>query len=241
MVKGMDSRGFAAGHLIFILVFIGLKITSLVISSDHSDAECYSNASVEPVGYLDSCRSNAACYQGYICSTDQLCYCDTNKSNVPIVNPTACTTNSECPSRQVCSIETLQCVYPDVCKYDAASFENYDGLSLASWLMIYGIVGMVVGIIALIFVLCRFGCCGQDNCYGGICIIGTTWTIGIIYLIFSLGWNWFGWYLLYDPQYSCKDTYPTLWNFSVANCVLLYVFIVFNPITATFASEKWGK
>lgn len=238
------GHGFVAIHFIFIVVFLIIKITSLVIAGNHLDSEC-SNGNHTPIGYLESCRSNAVCIEGYICSTDQMCYCDLNTTSILIVNATSCIENSECPDRQVCSIETLQCVYPEICEYSTTTEDEDPTMTLALWLLIYGIVGMVAGIFALMFVCCEIICCenggNKDDCLNRICIIGGTWSIGIIYLCFSLAWNWYGWYVLYEEQYSCKDLYPTLWNFSVANCVLLYFFIAFNPITYTIINDNYCK
>lgn len=231
----------------FVGAIIIIKIIGLIIAGTSMDKAVLCNGvngtsgsgsdSTNYIGYLASCRSNSACEPGYICSTDQKCYCDPSSSNIPIVNSTACTTNSQCRNRQVCSIGTLRCAYPEVCKTGKESDKpaQQSGFNLAVWLLIYSIVGLVASVIAMAFVWMEFVCCmngnDDDDCFGGVCICCGTWLVGVIYLLFSIGWNIYGLVILFGAYDGCRDVTPALWGYSLFNCIILYPILICNPIT----------
>lgn len=222
-----ENKQSIAITYLFIFAVIGIKIAGIAIAASNSDGAI--QCAYDSGGYLDPCTTNADCFTGYICGTDQMCYCDDTDTSVPVVNTGGanCTNSDQCLNRQVCSIETNQCEYPSICQDED---EKITGMTLSTWLLIYSIIGIVACSIGIVFVCMEQICCDDDDCFEGTCLV-ISWCVGITYLIFSVAWNIFGWVILFGTYEGCKETAPTLWYYSLFNCIILYVLIVLNPIT----------
>lgn len=223
---------------IFIIIVIIIKGFAIDIAIKYSNEsnQCASNYN----GYLDACSTNADCLTGYICSTDNKCYCNQNNNNIlDNSNNVSCSSNSQCLNGQVCSIANNECVYTVTCEEES---QKVPGMSLSTWLLSWSIVGLCFCVICLIPLWLEKICCqySSNDCLSGSCVC-LTYCLGGLYAVFSLIWTIMGFIFLFGPFHDCKEIAPTLWYYSLFNCIILFVFIFINPITFEFARDSWCK
>ena len=169
--------------LMFIIVVIIIKSFAIDIAIKYSEES--NQCAYDYNGYLDECTSNDQCVNGYICSTDNKCYCDQDsQSNRNSNTNLSCTSNDQCLNGQVCSIETNTCEYTETCEEEK---QKVPGMSLSTWLLSWAIIGLCFCIICLIPVYLEKILCndGNDDCLSGTCLCAS-YCLGVMYAIFSI-------------------------------------------------------
>lgn len=210
------------------VLFVAWKGTSLGIalnySADCANATAASNATETDLYEGDACRSTVAC-EAATCSAEGICICDQDAS-VPLLSEAVnCNSSVNCPSRQVCEVETLRCVYAEVCEGTA----THDSTSLGYWLVINSAVGLAFVLPLAFFLILDCALCsdgGYCDAVGTLALIGGG-IFGGPYLVFSIGWNAYGWTRL-EQAADCEAT--LLWRWSWWSCVLHYPLLALSPL-----------